>query len=79
MVHTKSAHRDLHSEQGARPEEHRGRSRNPVIKVVDVAWLEFEKPDLTRAEAFARRSASRRLCTLPAGCTYAARTAADPV
>ena len=34
--------------------EHPGRSRNPVIKVVDIAWLEFEKPDLTRAEAFAR-------------------------
>ena len=25
-----------------------------MIKVVDLAWLEFEKPDLTRAEAFAR-------------------------
>ena len=25
-----------------------------MIKVVDIAWLEFEKPDLTRAEAFAR-------------------------
>lgn len=46
-------HKDLHSEQGARPGEHPGRSRNPVIKVVDIAWLEFEKPDLTRAEAFA--------------------------
>jgi Glyoxalase/Bleomycin resistance protein/Dioxygenase superfamily len=48
------AHKDLHSEQGALPREHPGRSRNPVIKVVDIAWLEFEKPDLTRAEAFAR-------------------------
>jgi hypothetical protein len=54
MVETKSAHRDLHSEQGALPGEHRGRSRNPVIKIVDIAWLEFEKPDLTRTEAFAR-------------------------
>ncbi len=48
------AHNDLHSEQGARKGEHQGRSRNPVIRVQDIAWLEFEKPDLARAEAFAR-------------------------
>jgi len=48
------AHDDLHSEQGARKGEHPGRSRNPVIKVQDIAWLAFEKPDLTRAEAFAK-------------------------
>src|SRR6476660_2410262 len=53
MSDTIGAHNDLHSEQGARPGEHPGRSRNPVIKVHDVAWLEFEKPDLVRAEAFA--------------------------
>jgi hypothetical protein len=47
------AHNDLHSELGAQKGEHPGRSRNPVIKVQDIAWLEFEKPDLTRAEAFA--------------------------
>jgi catechol 2,3-dioxygenase-like lactoylglutathione lyase family enzyme len=47
------AHTDLHSEQGAHKGEHPGRSRNPVIKVHDIAWLEFEKPDLIRAEAFA--------------------------
>lgn len=47
------AHKDLHSEQGGRPGEHPGRSANPVIKVADIAWLEFEKPDLVRAEAFA--------------------------
>jgi hypothetical protein len=47
-------HKDLHSEQGSLPGEHPGRSRNPVIKVADIAWLEFEKPDLTRTEAFAR-------------------------
>jgi hypothetical protein len=47
------AHNDLHSELGARKGEHPGRSRNPVIKVRDIAWLEFEKPDLVRAEAFA--------------------------
>ena len=48
------AHKDLHSERGGLPGEHPGRSRNPVIKVRDLAWLEFEKPDLVRAEAFAR-------------------------
>ena len=48
------AHKDLHSEQGALRGEHPGRSRNPLIKVRDLAWLEFEKPDLVRAEAFAR-------------------------
>jgi Glyoxalase/Bleomycin resistance protein/Dioxygenase superfamily len=53
MTDTVGAHNDLHSEQGARPGEHPGRSRNPVIKVHDIAWLEFEKPDLARAEAFA--------------------------
>lgn len=42
-----------HSEHGARKGEHRGRSSNPVIKVHDLAWLEFQKPDLVRAEAFA--------------------------
>ena len=47
------AHNDLHSEQGARKGEHPGRSRNPVIKVQDIAWLEFQKPGLARAEAFA--------------------------
>jgi hypothetical protein len=47
------AHTDLHSEQGARKGEHTGRSPNPVIKVADIAWLEFQKPDLLRAEAFA--------------------------
>ncbi|CDM77054.1 putative 2,3-dihydroxybiphenyl-1,2-dioxygenase or glyoxalase/bleomycin resistance protein [Mycobacterium marinum] len=50
----KGVHQDMHSEQGARPDEHRGRSGNPIIKVVDLAWLEFEKPDLVRTEAFAR-------------------------
>jgi hypothetical protein len=58
MKQSISAHRDvhknLHSERGALSGEHTGRSRDPVIKVVDIAWLEFEKPDLTRAEAFAR-------------------------
>ena len=48
------AHRKPHAEQGALCGEHPGRSRNPVIKVVDIAWLEFEKPDPTLDEAFAR-------------------------
>ncbi len=54
MNMTRSAERDGHSPDGALPGEHSGRSRNPVIKVLDIAWLEFERPDLTRAEAFAQ-------------------------
>lgn len=54
MSHAVDVHHDIHSEDGARRGEHPGRSRNPVIKVRDIAWLEFEKPDLLRAEAFAR-------------------------
>ena len=53
MTDTIGAHQELHSEQGARRGEHRGRSANPLIKVQDIGWLEFEKPDLVRAEAFA--------------------------
>lgn len=47
-------HKDLHSERGAVRGEHSGRSRDPIIRVADIAWLEFDKPDLVRAEAFAR-------------------------
>lgn len=54
MTFDLAAHNDLHSEHGAGKGEHPGRSRNPVIKVHDVAWLEFEKPDLHRAAAFAQ-------------------------
>ena len=36
-------HNDLHSEQGALPGEHPGRAKNPVIKVLDLAWLEFDE------------------------------------
>ncbi|MBV1854350.1 VOC family protein [Catellatospora tritici] len=46
-------HTGLHSEHGALPEEHPGRARQPIIKVRDLAWLEFHKPDLQRAEMFA--------------------------
>jgi catechol 2,3-dioxygenase-like lactoylglutathione lyase family enzyme len=45
-------HRSLHSETGARPGEHPGRPKNPLVKVAGLAWLEFEKPDLDRAERF---------------------------
>jgi len=45
-------HRSLHSQSGALPGEHPGRSRNPLVKVTGLAWLEFEKPDLDRAERF---------------------------
>ncbi len=51
---TKSDGRGVRGQDGGLPGEHPGRSRDPVIKVVDIAWLEFEKPDLTRAEHFAR-------------------------
>ncbi len=53
MAEILGAHNELHSEQGALRGEHPGRSRNPVIKVTDLAWLEFDKPDLSRAAAFA--------------------------
>ena len=45
-------HRSLHSEAEGLPGEHPGRSRNPLIKVAGLSWLEFEKPDLDRAERF---------------------------
>lgn len=50
---TADAHQGLHSEQGALRGEHPGRAAQPVIKVADLAWLEFTKPDLDRAETFA--------------------------
>jgi len=46
-------HNDLHVDQGARRGEHPGRAANPVIKVEDLAWLEFSKPDLAASETFA--------------------------
>ena len=46
-------HNDLHSERGALRAEHPGRAKNPVIKVLDLAWLEFVKPDLAASERFA--------------------------
>ncbi|WP_409365954.1 VOC family protein [Mycolicibacterium canariasense] len=54
MTRQTDRHSGLHSEQGALRGEHPGRSRDPIIRVADIAWLEFDKPDLVRAEAFAR-------------------------
>jgi len=45
-------HRSLHSQTGGLPGEHPGRSKNPLVKVAGLVWLEFEKPDLDRAERF---------------------------
>jgi Glyoxalase/Bleomycin resistance protein/Dioxygenase superfamily len=71
-------HRDLHSEQGALPGEHPGRSRNPVIKVADIAWLEFDKPDLIRAEAFARAFGFQTARRDPAGVQFRGTDAGAP-
>jgi catechol 2,3-dioxygenase-like lactoylglutathione lyase family enzyme len=46
-------HSGLHSELGGLRREHPGRAQNPVIKVVELAWLEFEKQDLDRTQKFA--------------------------
>jgi hypothetical protein len=46
-------HRDLHSDAGALTGEHPGRDPNPIVKVEDLAWLEFDKRDLDRAQVFA--------------------------
>ena len=53
MTSQHGTHNDLHSEQGALPAEHPGRAKNPTIKVLDLAWLEFVKPDLAASERFA--------------------------
>src|ERR1700722_3629422 len=46
-------HRALHSPAAALRGEHPGRSRDPLVKIAGLAWLEFEKPDLDQAERFA--------------------------
>ncbi|MGW0035191.1 VOC family protein [Gordonia sp. NPDC003376] len=51
---TTDVHAGLHSDEGALRGERADRDPDPVIKAVDLAWLEFEKPDLNRAERFAR-------------------------
>jgi catechol 2,3-dioxygenase-like lactoylglutathione lyase family enzyme len=45
-------HRTLHNELGALPGEHLGRAPDPIVKVTGLCRLEFEKPDLARAERF---------------------------
>ena len=54
MSNNHDPHSGLHSDQGALAGEHRGRATNPVVKVQELAWLEFTKPDLDRAELFGR-------------------------
>jgi catechol 2,3-dioxygenase-like lactoylglutathione lyase family enzyme len=49
----KTPHEDLHSERGAVRGDRPERAQNPVIKAEDLAWLEFDKPDLDAAERFA--------------------------
>ncbi len=51
--HGVDGHKNMHVDQGALPGEHPGRAADPIIKVHDIAWLEFTKPDLVKAEAFA--------------------------
>lgn len=53
MIDHHDPHTGLHSEHGALAGEHPGRARDPIVKVHDLAWLEFEKPNLERAAAFA--------------------------
>ena len=53
MTSLHGTHNDLHSDSGALHDEHPGRAKNPVIKVLDLAWLEFAKPDLAASERFA--------------------------
>ncbi|WP_157106649.1 VOC family protein [Nocardia arthritidis] len=54
MMDRHDPHTGLHSEDGAVAGEHPGRAREPIVKVHDLAWLEFDKPDLERAEIFAQ-------------------------
>ena len=45
MTDPLDTHSDLHSGQGGLKGE-----RRPVVTVHDLAWLQFEKPDLDRDE-----------------------------
>ena len=53
MIDLTDPHAELHSEHGALPGEHPGRAAKPIVKVHDLAWLEFEKPNLEQTERFA--------------------------
>ena len=48
------AYTGLYGDQCACREEPRRSSVNQVIKVIDIAWLEFDKPNPPRADAFVR-------------------------
>jgi hypothetical protein len=50
--HPQDPHCSLHSETVGMPCEPPGRSNDPLVKVAGLAWLDFEKPDLDRAERF---------------------------
>jgi hypothetical protein len=41
QIQVQDPHRSIHSEAGARPGEHRGRSGNPVVKAAGLAWLDW--------------------------------------
>jgi catechol 2,3-dioxygenase-like lactoylglutathione lyase family enzyme len=71
-------HEDLHHEAGALAGEHVGRSANPVIKVRDLAWLEFEKPDLAKSEAFAHAFGFSTLHRTPTELTLRGSDAGAP-
>jgi len=76
--HVAGAHNDLHSDQGTRKGEHPGRSRDPIIKVHDIAWVEFEKPDLFGLKRFRERSALAPQFARPTSCICAAPIPAHP-
>jgi fatty-acyl-CoA synthase len=59
-------HAGLHSERGALAGEHPGRAANPVTKVHDVAWLEFEEPDLRRTPLWPRYAEPADLAAIEA-------------
>jgi hypothetical protein len=60
MGHDVDGHKNMHVDQGALPGEHPGKATDPIIKVRDIAWLEFRKPDLAKAEANERGSSAQR-------------------
>ena len=62
MTAQHGTHSDVHSEQGALRGEHPGRAANPTIKVADLAWLEFQRPDLAGCERFARAFGFTTVC-----------------
>jgi hypothetical protein len=62
MIDQHDPHSDLHGDRGALAGEHPGRAANPIVKVHDLAWLEFLKPDLGKAETFAHAFGSRPPC-----------------